>query len=91
MYIFAFKTMTFWNPNLNLNIVIRKAKTSSQSYRVKYGEKENQYEQTKHDLLAKRASLSGEITTTLRDIGHLEHEIDRITTDISETGTGSYI
>ncbi|XP_060563500.1 HAUS augmin-like complex subunit 5 [Ruditapes philippinarum] len=68
-----------------------KAKTSSQSYRVKYGEKESQYEQTKHDLLAKRASLSGEITTTLRDIGHLEHEIDRITTDISETGTGSYM
>ncbi|XP_053388377.1 uncharacterized protein LOC128551513, partial [Mercenaria mercenaria] len=62
-----------------------KSKTSRQSYRVKYGESGEQFEQTKHDLLDRRAALSGEITTTLRDIGHLEHEVERITTDISET------
>lgn len=58
---------------------------------MKYGESGKQFEQTKHDLLDRRAALSGEITTTLKDIGHLEHEVERITTDISETGISTIL
>lgn len=64
----------------------RKRKTTQQPYKVQYGENEGRFEDTKCDLLSKRAAISGEITTNLRDIGHLEYEIERITKEIAETG-----
>ncbi|KAL4229160.1 spindle assembly [Mactra antiquata] len=62
-----------------------KRKTSQQPYTVNYGESKDQYDDTKSSLISKKSSLLGEITTTLRDIGHLEYEVERITKEISET------
>ena len=54
-------------------------------YRVGYGEEEK-YGDEKNKLLEERARLTGEITSGLRDIGHLETELDRLIHDIAETG-----
>ncbi|WAR06421.1 HARB1-like protein [Mya arenaria] len=35
----------------------------------------------------KVAALTGEITTTLRDVGNFEHEVERITAEVTQTGT----
>ncbi|XP_052254229.1 uncharacterized protein LOC127860274 isoform X1 [Dreissena polymorpha] len=62
-----------------------KNKSSSPQYRVNYGVGGEQFEETKCALLERRAALSGEVTTTLRDVGHFEHEVERITAEVTET------
>ena len=53
---------------------------------MKYEAGGKQFEETKCTLLDRRAALSREVTTVLRDIGHLEHEVEKISGDISQTG-----
>lgn len=55
---------------------------------MNYGVGGEQFEETKCALLERRAALSGEVTTTLRDVGHFEHEVERITAEVTETGIG---
>ncbi|WAR06213.1 hypothetical protein MAR_021582 [Mya arenaria] len=62
-----------------------KSKTSAPSYKVNYDVGGEQFEDTKQALLERRAALTGEITTTLRDVGHFEHEVERITAEVAET------
>ena len=64
--------------------------TSKQSskptkYKVKYSS-DDQYGDEKAKLLEERSNLTMEITSVLRDIGHLETEVDRLTHDIADTG-----
>ena len=64
--------------------------TSKQSskptkYKVKYNSDE-QYGDEKAKLLEQRSNLTTEITSVLRDIGHLETEVDRLKHDIADTG-----
>ena len=58
-------------------------------YKVKYSSEEK-FGEEKNKLLEKRSNLTGEITSVLRDIGHLETELDRLTHDIAETGQWHY-
>ncbi|WAR06212.1 hypothetical protein MAR_021581 [Mya arenaria] len=62
-----------------------KSKTSVPSYKVNYDVGGKQFEDSKQALLERRAALTGEITTTLRDVGHFEHEVERITAEVAET------
>ncbi|WAR06599.1 hypothetical protein MAR_021968, partial [Mya arenaria] len=62
-----------------------KSKTSAPNYKVNYDVGGEQFENTKEALLERRAALTGEITTTLRDVGHFEHEVERITAEVAAT------
>ncbi|WAR05818.1 hypothetical protein MAR_021187 [Mya arenaria] len=56
-----------------------------QSYKVNYNVGGEQFEDTKQALLEQRAALTGEITTTSRDVGHFEHEVERMTAEVTQT------
>ncbi|XP_052803664.1 uncharacterized protein LOC128233849 isoform X1 [Mya arenaria] len=68
-----------------------KSKTSAPSYKVNYDVGGEQFENTKQALLERRAALTGEITTTLRDVGHFEHEVERITAEVAATGSSMMV
>ncbi|XP_052806551.1 uncharacterized protein LOC128235797 [Mya arenaria] len=59
---------------------------SLQSYKVNDDVGAEQFEDTKQALLEQRAVLTREITITLRDVGHFEHEVERITSEVTQTG-----
>ena len=63
----------------------RKQSSKLTKYKVKYNSDE-QYGDEKAKLLEERSSLTTEITGVLRDIGHLETEVNRLSHDIGETG-----
>ncbi|XP_052804227.1 uncharacterized protein LOC128234194 isoform X3 [Mya arenaria] len=68
-----------------------KSKTSAPNYKVNYDVGGEQFENTKEALLERRAALTGEITTTLRDVGHFEHEVERITAEVAATGSSMMV
>ena len=73
--------------NFTVTLVISNNKTSGRNkYKVRYGDKGDNYDDNIGNLLKRRVELTGEITSTLRDVGILKHDIERLSTDITETG-----
>ena len=65
-----------------------KSSWSAPRYQVRYGTGSETFSEDTEVLLRKRAALTGEVTATLRDIGHFEHEVARITGEVEEAGEG---
>ena len=65
--------------------MISKRNAHPTKYKVRYNSEEK-FGEEKNKLLEERSELTGEITSVLRDIGHLETELDRLSHDLSETG-----
>lgn len=66
------------------NLALKRRNTKSYKVRYKSGES---YKSEKAELLKRRAQLSGEITSVLTDISHVENDLDRIGKEILETET----
>ena len=65
--------------------MISKRNAHPTKYKVRYNSEEK-FGEEKNKLLEERSELTGEITSVLRDIGHLETELDRLSHDLAETG-----
>ena len=65
--------------------MISKRNAHHTKYKVRYNSEEK-FGEEKNKLLEERSELTGEITSVLRDIGHLETELDRLSHDLAETG-----
>ena len=65
--------------------MLSKSKQQRKGYTVKYKGTES-FSEERAELLERRKQLSGELTSTLTTIGHVDRDLERLHRDVLATG-----